>query len=117
VEVDRARELLDAEREATRLRIAALSADFDEIVTGSAGSNGDDEHDPEGSTIAFERARIDALLSEARASLVDLERAAARLGAGGYGTCERCGGSIGAERLATRPATALCVDCAASPLR
>jgi DnaK suppressor protein len=32
---------------------------------------------------------------------------------GSYGTCERCGLPIGAERLAARPAAATCVRCAA----
>jgi DnaK suppressor protein len=113
VEEAAVREALEAERETTLSRIGAMSADFDSIVAGSADSNSDDEHDPEGSTIAFERAQVDGLLREARAYLGDLQRALARLDAGTYWTCERCGGPIGPERLAARPATAVCVVCAA----
>ena len=107
------REVLDVERETTVLRIRAMSADYDEIVAGSADSNSDDEHDPEGSTIAFERAQVGALLREARAYLGDLERALTRLDASTYWTCERCDGPIAPERLAARPATRTCIGCAA----
>jgi DnaK suppressor protein len=98
-------------------RIEAMKAEFEEIVAATAGSNSDDEHDPEGSTIAFERAQVSALLAEGRTALIDLDLASARLEAGSYGTCERCGAPIAAERLAARPATKTCVSCAAMPAR
>ena len=47
-------------------RIAALTAELDDIVAATADANVDDEHDPEGSTIAFERARVSTLLSQGR---------------------------------------------------
>jgi RNA polymerase-binding transcription factor DksA len=106
---------LRAERQSTEARIAAMTTDFDEIVQGSEGSNSDDEHDPEGSTVAFERAQVAALLLEARAYLEDVDRALARLDAGSYWNCEGCGGPIAPERLAARPATRLCINCAARP--
>ena len=92
-----------------------MTTEFDEIVAGSADSNADDEHDPEGSTIAFERAKTAALLQEARAYLEELDRAAARLDTGTYWTCERCGERVAPERLAARPATRTCIACAAMP--
>jgi RNA polymerase-binding transcription factor DksA len=94
-----------------------MTAEFDEIVAGSAGSNADDEHDPEGSTIAFERAQTAALLQDARAYLEELDGAAARLDAGSYWTCVRCGGPIAAARLVARPAARTCISCAAAPQR
>jgi RNA polymerase-binding transcription factor DksA len=108
------RELIDAERKTTLSRIESMTAEFDEIVAASAGSNGDDEHDPEGSTIAYERARVTALLLEARTYLHELGRALARLDDGRYWTCERCGNPIAPERLAARPATNVCIACATS---
>jgi DnaK suppressor protein len=112
MEATTVRDLLNVERAATLARIAAMATEFEEIVTATAGSNTDDEHDPEGSTIAFERAQVAALLVEARAYLTDLDRALARLDAGTYGTCARCGSPIASERLAARPATQTCVSCA-----
>jgi DnaK suppressor protein len=107
------RDLLNLERTTTLNRISAMTGEFDEIVAATAGSNADDEHDPEGSTIAFERAQVSALLLEAQAYLAELDRALARVDAGRYGSCEGCGTPIAPERLAARPATERCVSCAA----
>jgi DnaK suppressor protein len=106
------RDVLEGERRDTLDRIGAMASEFDEIVAATAGSNSDDEHDPEGSTIAFARAQVASLLLEARAYLGDLERALTRLDEGVYGTCEHCGRPIAPERLAARPAARACITCA-----
>jgi RNA polymerase-binding transcription factor DksA len=72
----------------------------------------DDEHDAEGSTIGFERARVGALLAQSQRRVADLDLAAARIGTGAYDRCERCGSDIGHERLEALPATRICVRCA-----
>jgi RNA polymerase-binding transcription factor DksA len=72
----------------------------------------DDEHDAEGSTIGFERARVSGLLAGAQERVADLEQALARFAAGSYFSCERCGGDIGVERLDALPSTRRCFDCA-----
>src|ERR1700722_14862339 len=104
-----ARDLLTDERAATVERVQTLAGSLSDIV-----SNSDDEHDPEGSTIAFERAQVTALLASARASLEALDEALARLSDGTYWVCQRCGGEIAPERLAARPAAAHCIACAGS---
>ncbi len=109
------RRALSAERQATLSRIDAMAADLEGIVSASADMNGDDEHDPEGSTIAYERAQVGALLTEARTSLDDLDRAVARLDAGIYAVCDGCGGPIASDRLEARPAARTCIGCAGSP--
>lgn len=91
---------------------ASLSEDMAGIIAASAGANADDEHDPEGATIAFERAQIHALLDQAGARLADLRQARARLDEGSYGVCQSCGQQIAAERLEARPATRVCIRCA-----
>jgi DnaK suppressor protein len=103
---------LAAERENTEARIAALQRDFDAIVSSGASASADDEHDPEGSSTAFDRQHVAALLAQARDQLAAISRAVQRLADGSYGSCERCGLPIGAERLAARPAAATCVRCA-----
>lgn len=103
---------LAAEQAAARAQIAALTGEFDAVVAASRSSNADDEHDPEGATIAFERQQVAALLAAARRRLADVEAALARREEGRYGTCETCGGPIGAERLAARPAARTCIGCA-----
>ena len=82
------------------------------MVEASRDSNADDEHDPEGATIAFERSHVGALVEQARARLAEVDAALARLDAGTYGACERCGEPIGSGRLEARPTARHCVDCA-----
>ena len=101
-----------AEREAALAQIEALTKEFDSVVAASQSSNADDEHDPEGATIAFERQQVVALLEQARRRLADVEVAIRNVEGGIYGICETCGRPIGAERLAARPAARTCIDCA-----
>jgi DnaK suppressor protein len=107
------RTLLEAERQAVIERLAALERDFNGIVEAAGQANADDEHDPEGATIAFERQHIAALLAQARSHLAAIEAASRKLDAGSYERCDVCGGEIGAPRLAARPAALTCVRCAA----
>jgi RNA polymerase-binding transcription factor DksA len=93
-------------------QVLALAGDRDAIIDASRSSNADDEHDPEGATIAFERAQVAALLAAARERLADVDEALARYDAGGYGLCARCGEPIPPERLAARPSARTCVPCA-----
>jgi DnaK suppressor protein len=109
-----AKSRLSADRDQTLERIAELDRDFAAIVTsaseGSAG--GDDEHDPEGATVAFERQHVAALAAQAREHLTAIDAALRKIDSGIYETCDMCGRPIGAERLAARPAALICVDCA-----
>ncbi len=105
-------ERLPAERAEALAQLAALHREHTRLVQAAEGSNADDEHDPEGATIAFERAQLDALTAAAQQRLTDLDAALGRLAAGGYGVCERCGEPIAAGRLAARPATRTCIGCA-----
>ncbi len=107
----RAYDVLNAERMTAAARVETLTAEFDDIVAGTDGANSDDEHDPEGSTIAFERARVSTLLSQARAHLAELQRAQDRIAAGTYGVCAECGAAIPPERLAALPTARTCVQC------
>ena len=101
------------ERERTELRIVSLQRDFDEIVAASESVATDDEHDPEGATIAFERQQIAALISLSQQRLEQLDEALDGVRAGTYGVCEHCGDQIPLERLLARPTATHCVRCAA----
>ena len=107
-----AREVLAAEQAEVLVRVEALSRSLNDIIEASETSNADDEHDPEGSTIAFERAQVAALLAHARAHLGETTEALQRLEAGAYGRCEGCGAAIAPERLEARPTARTCVTCA-----
>src|ERR1700761_5072702 len=82
---------------------ATLAQDLEALFTASRDSNADDEHDPEGATIGFERAQLTALLTAARQRIAEVDSALTRLESGAYGICERCHHPIAAERLAVRP--------------
>lgn len=104
-------ELLAAERERTLQQIADLQQSFDDIVEGSESVALDDEHDPDGSTVAFERAQVAALLAQARGRMAALDEADDRLRKGTFGWCEVCGRLIASERLRALPLAAKCVTC------
>jgi DnaK suppressor protein len=99
-------------RAAVRAQIEALTREFDAVVDASKQSNADDEHDPEGATIAFERQQVAALLEQARRRLADVDAAVTAVEAGTYGRCETCGRPIAPERLTARPTARTCIDCA-----
>jgi RNA polymerase-binding transcription factor DksA len=109
-----AKRRLNADRDEVVSYLADLERDFAAVVTsaseGSAG--GDDEHDPEGATVAFERQHLAALISQAREHLAAIDSALRKLDSGKYEICDKCGAPIGAERLAARPAAVTCVNCA-----
>jgi RNA polymerase-binding transcription factor DksA len=107
-------ERLRAERQRVADQVDALRSDFAAIVAASEFTAADDEHDPDGATIGFERAQVSALLDRGQRRLAALDRALARLANGTYGSCERCGAAISPERLAALPDTTRCVRCAGS---
>ncbi|HWE71111.1 MAG TPA: TraR/DksA C4-type zinc finger protein [Acidimicrobiales bacterium] len=106
-------------REALRARLSrvtALRADLEaelEAIGESTASVPDDEHDPEGSTVGYERARVTALLASARQEIEGLRAGLARAAADTYGRCQECGRAIGYERLLALPSATRCVSCAA----
>ena len=89
-----------------------LSRQFEDIVEAAELSNADDEHDPEGTTIAFERSQVSALLNQSMRDLEALQLTLAGMDDENFGVCEQCARPIGFERLVAVPATHRCVECA-----
>lgn len=114
---DPVREQLSAERQRLGQRLRELTEDFDSTVAASLDSNADDEHDPEGATIAFERSQVTSLARQVRRRLADVDTAEQRLEEGTYGRCLACRGPIAPARLEARPAAALCIGCASGAPR
>jgi RNA polymerase-binding transcription factor DksA len=100
---------LAGERALALDQLARLDADLRSLIDSSQDSNADDEHDPEGHTIAYERSQLSALAEHGRAHLAAIEAATARLADGTYWFCEVCGEPIGEGRLEARPSTRTCV--------
>jgi DnaK suppressor protein len=101
------RAALEAQRQELRREIGDLGADpdSDEVSFEADAGFADRSHSTE------ERARTIAVVRALRSNLRDVERALAKLDAGTYGTCERCGRPIGPERLEAIPWALLCIDC------
>src|SRR3954463_10605451 len=85
---------LEADLVEAEARVADLDASIEAVVRATDGANSDDEHDPEGATIAFERAQSQALKSVTETHLAQIHGALARLAAGTYGVCVVCGSEI-----------------------
>lgn len=111
-----AAEALEAERVAVRQVVSDLRTEIEGIIAEQGAKPPDDEHDVEGSSVGYERARVMALLAHAEGRLADLEAASGRVVAGSYGHCDSCGGPIGDERLAALPTTQRCLSCASARL-
>ena len=104
---------LAAERDRLDVGVAGLEAALAGIdAARDALGATDDEHDPEGATIAVERAQVAGLLVAAIDARHAVEQAVLRVEAGTYRWCRSCGEAIGDERLAARPMTDRCIACA-----
>lgn len=110
---DDLRATLEAERSRAQRRVATLQRAYAELVAAAEGSNVDDEHDPEGATIAFERSQLAAQIERAQADIGRAEDALRRVAASTYGKCLVCGDAIAPARLEARPTAATCIACAA----
>lgn len=111
---ERFRILLEEERARKLALLPALRSDIDSANAARHGSNVDDEHDPEGSTIAFELSQASALLGQSKEGLDQIDEALARIANDTYGRCSVCGNDISEGRLEARPWTPYCIDHASS---
>ncbi|MET1065106.1 MAG: TraR/DksA C4-type zinc finger protein [Arthrobacter sp.] len=115
VDVERFRILLQEERRKKLALLPALRRDITAVNAARQDSNVDDEHDPEGATIAFELAQASALLDQSRQGLAQIDAALERIEAGTYGICAVCGERIAEGRLEARPWTPYCIRHSAGP--
>jgi len=73
--------------------------------------SGYDQHPADVGTETFQRELDATILGVLNQDAAQVEEALERRRAGTYGTCDRCGRPIGAERLEARPEATLCIDC------
>jgi DnaK suppressor protein len=109
---DALRVAIAAERARMLEQLAGLQRSFADIVEAAELTSTDDEHDPEGATIAYERALVSALLLRATDDLVALDRALERVENGTIEICASCHGPIARSRLFALPAVKTCITCA-----
>ena len=106
------RDLLLEERSTYISSAEALKAQADSLaLEHEPGDVQFDEEGGEGGTANVDR-EIDLYLSaQARATVVEIDRALQKIEDGNYGICENCGETIPDARLEALPYAALCVNC------
>ena len=112
---DDAARRLRLEREVVVALLDARTRALEGVFEAAADSNSDDEHDPEGQTIAYERSQLSAAVDAAQTRLAEIDEALGRIEAGTYGVCEVCQRPIPAERMLARPTARTCVEHADAP--
>ncbi|HET9076381.1 MAG TPA: TraR/DksA C4-type zinc finger protein [Acidimicrobiales bacterium] len=110
--LDAQRKLLEEERRSYTDSAEALKAQADSLaLEHEPGDVQFDEEGGEGGTANVDR-EIDLYLSaQARATVVEIDRALQKIEDGTYGVCEQCGQDIPEPRLQALPYAALCVTC------
>jgi RNA polymerase-binding transcription factor DksA len=89
-----------------------IEADLRSVRESRSAATGDDEHDPEGSTLSEQWSTLEGRRQDALTHLAEAERAEQRARSGHYGLCITCGRPISPDRLAARPTAEQCMDCA-----
>jgi DnaK suppressor protein len=102
IDFDSARSALSAERQRLLDEIGETIQAPGQMTYGSQAA---------AATQVFEQQRDLALRDRARQHLEQVDAALARLDAGTFGACLRCGRPIAPERLEALPWAAHCIDC------
>jgi DnaK suppressor protein len=112
IDTDEFKSMLQAERERIAGAIAYLASESPGTMQDEVGDVawGADNHVGDMASVTAERELDEGLEEGAQQTLEQVDRALAKLDAGTYGTCERCGKPIAEERLRARPWATLCID-------
>ncbi|MCA5923818.1 MULTISPECIES: TraR/DksA family transcriptional regulator [Curtobacterium] len=103
------RPALDSERARNERLLLQVERSMRDVSDARQDANSDDEHDPEGATLAWERGSLGAVRDDARRRIEQVDAALARLDAGTYGRCTVGGEPVPEARLAAVPWAATCV--------
>jgi DnaK suppressor protein len=91
--------------------VAELNANHHDLLSEASGEQAYRDHMADQGTATFER-ELDMTFEENERDTLEMVRAAlARIKAGTYGSCLRCGADIPAARLAAMPTATLCIKC------
>jgi DnaK suppressor protein len=113
LETERFRTALLEERQRIVAAIEYLHAEHpgtinDQVEEISAAG---DNHLAETATVTLDREIDYTLEANSGQVLTEIDAALKRLEDGTYGTCVRCDGGVGEERLEARPWATLCIEC------
>jgi len=107
----RLRALLLEDEARLEAEIAALDHEERSTQSEASGENAYRDHMADQGTATFEREMDMTFEENDRDALERVRDAIARLDAGTYGVCDRCGTEIPAARLEAVPAASLCIQC------
>lgn len=106
--LERLRASLMIDREDVRRQLVDNGADPD---AGSVENLDFDFGFADSAQSTAERNKVLAVIQGLKDRLSDVEAALAKMDAGSYGVCERCGEAIPLERLEAIPYARLCISC------
>ncbi len=106
------RDALNGRRSELLERQGRLDASLSDAREARSGGQADDEHDPEGPTMAATWSQLTGLHEDFELEWTEIDHALQRIDVGTYGVCVKCGRPIGVARLRARPFAELCIDCA-----
>jgi DnaK suppressor protein len=112
--IDDVRLRIHAERHRLQALVDSLTANFADLTEAADASPPDDEHDPEGHTIAFERSQLTGRRDEYLRTIAELDDAELRLEDTQSARCQVCGDEIPHERRLAVPTATRCVTCAST---
>lgn len=105
------RTYLESELARLDAEVAEIELEGHEALSEASGENNYRDHMADQGTATFSR-ELDMTLEEnVRSALEAVRKALERMDEGAYDTCERCGASIGEERLRAMPTATLCITC------
>ena len=114
LDLDHFAEILEGEQ--NRILMDLKRLDLREEAGGPDGAGHEmadyDQHQADQGTETFLREQDEAMMVALRAELEQVGAAQAKLEAGTYGYCDRCGKKIPVARLKVLPFTVFCIDCA-----
>ena len=102
---------LEAERARLEEEIEDLERDSATNLTDSSGENNYRDHMADQGTATFGKELDMTLEGNAHELYEAVLSALARIDAGTFGTCIRCGADIQVDRLRAMPAAELCISC------
>ncbi len=105
------RAALEAERAALLVEIEEHELEGQESLSDVSGENNYRDHMADQGSATFARELDMTLEDNARENLARIDAAFARMDAGTYGICTRCGDVIPPDRLEAMPDAELCIVC------
>ena len=112
IKTDEVREALRARRDEVQTELDRLAVELESFGAEQENERGAlSNHLAEDGSNVQEQERILALSGDLNDIMTQIETALQRLDDGTFGTCQRCGKPINAERLEAFPYVAYCIEC------